>query len=215
MKKYIILKGENKSGIACFDENSKRLAVNLDGYEKLEKGEYFAIYADGKCIGKTAGGKCSFKLDKIDGGIKVMREKTGTKQAKTEYASEEEKKKEPEQPKEKKKTAENTAEVIKKSFKWQKIRGYYCIKNLDIAKYVMESENVYSAINRKGYYLFGESENKFAIAVSPIGGESPFVEDVNKFAEKMRIMGGEYYTVFMGADKNGEYFLKLADDVDG
>ena len=56
MKKYIILKGENQSGIACFDENLKKLAVNLDGYETLEKGEYFAIYADGKCIGKTAGG---------------------------------------------------------------------------------------------------------------------------------------------------------------
>ena len=212
MKKYIILKGENQSGIACFDENLKKLAVNLDGYEKLEKGEYFAIYADGKGIGKTAGGKGSFRLDKIDGGIKVMREKTGSKQTKTEYTSEEEKKKEPEKPAEEKK--EDTAELIRKSFKWQKIRGYYCIKNLEIAKHVMGSENVYSAINRKGYYLYGESENKFAIAVPPIGGESPFSEDVGKFAEKLRIMGGDYYTVFMGADKNGEYFLRLADSRD-
>lgn len=209
MKKYIILNGDNKNGIACFDENRRKITLNLNGYEKLEKGEYFAVYADGKCIGKTLGSKCSFGLEKFGGGIEVMREKLGTELKKTEYASENA----AAVPQEQKQECEECAEeIIKKGFDWRKIRGYYCIKNLEIAKYVMSGENVYSAINKKGYYLFGEKENKFAAAVPAINGDSPFFENVNKFAVKLRINGDEYYAVVMGTDKNGEFFLKPTEN---
>ncbi len=204
MKKYIILNGDNKSGIACFDENRKKITLNFDGYEKLENGEYFAVYADGKCIGKTLTGKCGFVLENFGGGVEVMREKTGTELKKTEYFSDNAVK-----PKEQKTQHEECAEeIIKKGFDWQKIRGYYCIKNLEIVRYIMSGENVYSAINKKGYYLFGEKENKFAAAVPEINGNSPFLESVNKFAVKLRISGSEYYAVVMGTDENGEFFLK-------
>lgn len=213
MKKYIILNGDNKSGIACFDENQKKMTINIDGYKKLEKGEYFAICADGVCIGKTIGGKCAFKLEKFDGGIEIMRRKTGTDREVTEYTSEANDKANDETKNETTgdaKSSEDTEKLSEKNFKWQKVRGYYCIKNLEIAKYVMGGENVYSAINKKGYYLFGETDKYFAVAVPSINKKSPFTAEIDRFAEKSRILGDDYYVVLMGTDENGEFFLKPA-----
>lgn len=208
MKKYIILTGDNKNGIACFDEKRKRLTVNLDENEKLYDDEYFAIYADNTFVGRMNGIKGSFKAEKLDGGVEVMRERKGGERLNKEYGFETDKNDEEKE----KETEKNIKSVIKEDFKWQRISGYYCIKNLEIVKYVMRGESVYSAINKKGYYLFGENKNNFAVAIPTIDGNSPLAENINEFAEKMNIMGSYYYVVMMGTDENGEYFLKSGRD---
>ena len=91
---------------------------------------------------------------------------------------------------------------------WQKVRGYYCINGFEIVKHVMKSDELYESINKKGCYFFGEGENTFAIAAFPNGKGCPFSKDVTPYARKVRLFGSSMYVVFMGTDKDGEYFLQ-------
>lgn len=98
-------------------------------------------------------------------------------------------------------------------FAWQKINGYYCVKNYKIIQYLMSVDNVYEAINRFGYYYFGEKKDDntdyFAFAVPADDSRIIPFNITPEFVYRVDDNGQIYYAVCVGCDESGEFFVGL------
>ena len=96
-------------------------------------------------------------------------------------------------------------------FSWQRIRGNFVVHNYSIIHHILAQKDIYSAINRCGYYCAGYKETEamkmiaFAIPTEKIK-TNPFSQ-LNTETYFIHSGKKEFYAICIGIDKTGEFFL--------